>query len=284
MSDNPLSQYFRQATTYVKLPTKGLWYQDGSVNLTVDGEVAVYPLSAIDDIMLNTPDAMLNGQALEKVIKNCVPDVKNIKNLLIPDLETIFVGIKSASNNGKFELDRKCPKCNYENTYEMLCNGILSTLEYINEADTQVKFDDQLIIWVKPYTFEMRQMFIKREFEEERLLRSIDESNKTVDELTKAKILAESVGRISEITFELVSRSVEKIYMVQKDTYVTDKKFINEWLTSISKTQADIVIDAVNKLNAVGVSKQFNAVCTSCNHEWEETMNFDPSSFFGKLS
>ena len=42
MSDNPLSQYFRQPGAYVKLPTQGLWYQDGSVQLTAEGEVAVY--------------------------------------------------------------------------------------------------------------------------------------------------------------------------------------------------------------------------------------------------
>ena len=79
MNDNPLSQYFRQPGAYVKLPTQGYWYKDGSIQLTQEGEVAVYPLSAIDDILLNTPDAMLNGQALEKVLKNCVPDIKDIK-------------------------------------------------------------------------------------------------------------------------------------------------------------------------------------------------------------
>ena len=284
MSDNPLSQYFRQATVYVKLPTKGYWYGDNSVTFTQDGEVAVFPLSAIDDILLNTPDAMLNGQALEKVMKNCVPDIKDVKQLLIPDMEAIFVAIKAASNNGKVDLDRKCPKCNHENTYEVNCNNLLSGTEFVNEQDTVIAFQDDLLLYVKPYTFEMRQIFIKREFEEERLLRNIDDSNKDIDELAKARILGESIDRISKITFELVSRSIEKIHLVKQDQTIFDKKHINEWLVNISKAQADIVIDAVNNLNQTGVSKKLPVACVKCNHAWEETMSFDPSSFFAKLS
>ena len=147
MSDNPLSQYFRQATTYIKLPTLGLWYGDGTVKLTDDGEVAVYPMSAIDDILLNTPDAMLNGQALEKVIKNCVPDVKDIKKLLLPDLETIFVGMKAASSNGKFDIDKKCPSCDTENTYEVSCDTLLAMSTAIDQNDCKITINDELEIY-----------------------------------------------------------------------------------------------------------------------------------------
>ena len=284
MSDNPLSQYFRQATTYVKLPTQGFWYQDGSVALTQEGEVAIYPLSAIDDILLNTPDAMLNGQALEKVLKNCVPGIKDIKKLLIPDMEAIFVGIKSASTDGKFELDRQCTKCNHENTYEVNCNNLFATTTFVEEHDTKIVFNQDLEVYIKPYTFEMRQLFIKKEFEEERLLRSLDEKTQNTDEINKAKILAESVDRLSKITFELVSKSIEKIVLLQSKQVVVDNKNINEWLLNISKSQADIVINSVNKLNGIGVNKTMPFVCSNCEHSWEETLSFDPSSFFGKFS
>lgn len=284
MSDNPLSQFFRQATTYVKLPTLGKWYQDGSVHLTQDGEVAVLPLSAIDDILLNTPDAMLNGQALEKVLKNCVPDIKDIKKLLIPDMEAIFVGIKSASNEGKFDLDRTCEKCKHENTYEVNCTNLFATSTFVDDNDTKIIFNQDLEVHVRPYSFEMRQMFIKKEFDEEKLLRALDEKNQNIDEIAKAKILGESVDRLSKITFELVSKSIEKIILLKTNTVITDKNHINEWLTNISKAQADIVINAVNKLNAIGISKTIPFVCSNCEHSWEETMSFDPSSFFGKFS
>lgn len=284
MSQNPLKRYFRQPGTYVRLPTKGRWYDEKDVVTTEDGEVAVYALTAIDDILLNTPDAMLNGQALEKVITNTVPDVKNVKRLMLPDLESIFVGIKAATNNNRIDVDRRCPKCDHENTFELNCVGLLDAATSISEDDLTINFNGKLVVHVKPYDFEMRQIFIKREFEEEKLLRALDANNKEMDEITKAGILGESVDRLSKITFELVSRSIEKIEIKDEGVVVTDQEFINEWLVGISKAQADLVIDAVNKLNNTGVPKKITAACTSCGHQWDDQLNFDPTSFFGKRS
>lgn len=284
MSQNPLKKYFRQPGTFVKLPTQGKWYDDSDITTTENGEVAVYALTAIDDILLNTPDAMLNGQALEKVITNTVPDVKNVKRLMLPDLESIFVGIKAATNNNRIDVDRRCPKCNQENTFELNCIGLLDAATSISDDDLTINFDGKLTVHVKPYDFEMRQIFIKREFEEEKLLRALDANNKEMDEITKASILGESVDRLSKITFELVSRSIERIELKDEGVVVTDREFINEWLTGISKTQADMVIDAVNKLNNTGVPKKIQAACASCGHEWDDQLNFDPTSFFGKRS
>ena len=283
---NPLQKFFRQPSVYVKLPSKGYWYKNGTVELSSEGEVAIYPMSALDDILLNTPDAMLNGQALEKVIKNCVPDVKNIKELLLPDLESIFVGIKAASSDGKAEYEKKCPECNHENLYELNCSNLLDRSTFIDEDNTFLKFGEDLIIFIKPYDFEMRQLFIKKEFEEEKFLRSIDkESEKSnLDELQRADILGKSVERLSKMTFELVSRSIDKIKIVQSGEEVSDREEISQFLSNISKDQADIIITAVNNLNATGVPKEIPVTCSNCAVQWTETLSFDPSSFFGKRS
>jgi T4 bacteriophage base plate protein len=284
MSSNPLKQYFRQARVYVKLPTLGKWYTSEDVTMTEESEVGVFALTALDDIMLNTPDAMLNGRALEQVISNCCPDIKNVKKFMLPDLEALYVGIKSASNNGKADYDRKCPKCQHENTYELNCQLLLDNASFVDPADSILNFDDKLEVHLRPYTFEMRQLFLKREFEEERTLRALDESNKDLDELAKADLLAQSVNRLSSITFTLVSQSIEKIVMLQENITVTELEHINEWLTGISKMQADLVIEAVNRLNATGVQKTMPVQCVSCGESWEDTLSFDPSSFFGKRS
>lgn len=284
MSENPLKQYFRQAAVYVKLPSLGRWYADEDVKLNDEGEVAVYSLTALDDIMLNTPDAMLNGSALEKVIKNCVPDVKNVKKLMLPDVESIFVGIKSASNSGKVEIDRECPSCKHENTFDILCQNLLDGSTYIADDDLTINFNNELMVHIRPYDFEMRQLFTKKQFEEERMLRAIDQTNTDMDEISKAEILGQSVDRLSTMTFNLVSRSIEKIVLLKDNVEVTDRNHINEWLIGITKAQADLVIDAVDKLNNTGVTKKFNIICQSCGHQWTDQLSFDPSSFFGKRS
>jgi len=284
MAQNPLQQYFRQASVYLNLPTRGRWYTQDVVEMTEKKQIAVFPLSALNDIMLNTPDAMLNGQALENVITDCAPGIKNVKRLMLPDLESLFVAIKSASNGGKIDVDRKCPKCEHENTYELNCQVLLDTSTYINEDDLTIKFGDELIVYVTPYDFEMRQMFMKREFEEEKTFRAINAQGDSIDDITKAGRMAESVERLSRLTFSLVSRSIEKVVMVKTNVTVTDRTHINEWLMGITKSQAEIVIEAVDKVNKIGVNKQLMVACTSCGHSWEDALAFDPSSFFGKRS
>lgn len=282
MSNNPLKQYFRQPALYMRLPTLGKWYNGADVELSDDFELPIYGLSALDDIMLNTPDALLNGQALENVIKNCVPNVKNVKALMVPDLEAIFLGMKIATNNGKYEIERKCPKCSADINFEVNCYHLLDRTTYIEENDTKIQFDENLIIEVSPYTFEMRQMFMQRQFEEQQTLRLIDEQNKDLDNFEKAKILAESVERLSMVTFNLVSMSIQSVTLVKENVVVTDRSQIAEWLVNIPKSQADTIIETVNQLNTVGPMREVDAQCDKCNHMWKETLNFDPVSFFGK--
>lgn len=279
-NDNPLKQFFRQPALYVKMPTNGRWYSQTEVTMTIDGELPVYGLTAIDEVMLNTPDAMLNGQSLEKVISNCAPDVKNVKKLLLPDLEALFLAIKSATNSGKYDFDRNCPKCEHENNFEINCQTLLDTMSYVDDSDCVINLNDELMVHVKPYSFEMRQLFMQREFEEERTLKAIDATNQELDEFEKAKILGESIERLSKMTFDLVSKSIDRIIMTKQGATVTDPAHISEWLISINKQQADSVMEAVNGLNGIGVNKVIPAQCNECGHEWTETLNFDPVSFF----
>jgi len=284
MTSNPLQQFFRQPSVYLRLPTKGKWYTSEIVETTADNELAVYPLSAMNDIMLNTPDAMLNGQALENVIKDCAPGIKDVKRFLLPDVEALFLAIKSASNGGKIDIDRKCPKCEADNTYELNCSYLLDSSTFLNEDDLTTQFSDELVIHVRPYDFEMRQLFLKREFEEEKTFRNINAQGDAIDDITKAKLMAESIERLSKLTFSLVSRSIEKIVILKQNVTVTDREHINEWLVGISKAQAEIVMEAVDKINKIGIPKTLTAQCTSCGHSWEDALSFDPASFFGKRS
>lgn len=281
-NNNPLQKYFRQPNLYLRIPTLGRWYDQSAVELTPESEIPVYGLTAIDEIMLNTPDAMLNGKALEGVISHTAPNIRDVKKLLIPDLEAIFVAIKIATNQGKIDLDRTCVSCKHENTFEINCQHLLDTMSYVDDGDSVVNFDDNLVVHVKPYSFEMRQLFLQREYQEEMALKALGSKDENLSEFDRARILAESVERLSRITFDLVSKSIEKIVIAKENITVTDSAHISEWLVSINKSQADAVITAVDNLNKIGVQKKIKAQCVSCGHSWDEELSFDPISFFGR--
>ena len=82
---NPLSKFYRSPALYTSLPSGTSYYSSDQVEFTESGEVAVYPMTLSDEILLKNPDALLNGEAIASVISNCVPGVKKPKDLLSND-------------------------------------------------------------------------------------------------------------------------------------------------------------------------------------------------------
>lgn len=284
MSQNPLQSYFRQPNAFITLPTQGRWYQPQDITLAANKELAIYGMTARDDVLLNTPDAMLNGEALKKVIQNCVPDIHNVNALMMPDLEAIFVGMRIASNSGKMEIFRICPNCKAECIFDLQCQAILDSQTMIDSQDGVCDIDGELKVYVRPYTFQQRSIFIQREFEEEKTVRAFDSANPDPNEFLRAGFMAETVDRISTLTFQLVAASIEKIEIVEPQQIVSDLSFITEWLMSITSAKAEKVIRAVDMLNKCGPDKNLPIVCTSCNHQWQDSVTYDPISFFAKRS
>ena len=281
MSNNPLQKHFRRPALWIKLPTLGRWYTDGSVDMNQEQQVRIFGLNAKDDIMLNTPDALLNGHALESVIQSCVPEVRDAKKLLQPDLDAIFLGIKAATNNGRFEIERKCEECNHENNFEVQCARLIDMTTYVEDSDTVIMIGSDLRVRIKPYSYEMRTMMIQKQLEEQRVLTAVEQDQQITDDMQRADILARSIEKLTTMTFNLVAQSITAIEMLGQDAMVvTDSEHIAEWLTNIDKSTADAVIEAVNALNDVGPPKETEAQCKECGHRWKEKLSFDPALFF----
>jgi len=281
---NPLQPYFRKPQVYITLPSQGRWYKPQDITLTADNELAIYGMTARDDVLLNTPDAMLNGEALKKVIANCVPDVHNINALVTPDLEAIFLGMKVASGDGTMEINRVCPQCGNECSWDLQCQPILDGQTMIDHQDGCVILDQTLEVHVKPYDFRQRGIFIQREYHEERAIRQWETLNPESNDLQKAQVMAQAVDNIAQLTVALVSASISHIKILDSGETVDNPEYITEWLQSASRAQAEAIISAVDQLNKCGPNKNLDVECNKCNHMWQETVSYDPISFFVKRS
>jgi hypothetical protein len=275
---NPLNKYFRVPKSYVKLPSKGRFYPDNFVETTANGEVAVYPLSAIDQILLKTPDAILNGDALLKVVKNCVPGVVDVKRLVEPDINTLLLAMRIASSGNTTEWTIACPKCNTEHAFEIDLNSIVETQSYIDE-DPVILFNGELKIYIRPYDFEQRNLQLLNEIEEAQTVKLIN-SNQEADENEKIAQLSRHVDSMAQRTFDVVSLSIQMIEIVGTKERVTDRTYIAEFLKGITRSQADVIIESIRELNQKGINAKQRFTCTNCTHEWEQGLDFDPTSFF----
>ena len=274
---NPLSKYFRTPKLYVTLPSQGLFYEPGMIETSVNGEVGVYPLTTIDQIMVKTPDAMLNGDALLHVFNSCVPGIKNVKNLVEPDINLLLLAIKIASSGKFMEIDTKCPSCGEEHQFNIDLNAIISMASKIDEIPI-INMDD-LIIKIRPYDFEQRNLQILNEIEESKSLKLID-SNEELNDNNKLKELAISINKMANRTFDVVSRSIISITITSTNEVVTDQSHISEFLKGVSKNQADVIIESIKDVNTKGIDSTTNFECSKCGHQWSQSIDFDPMSLF----
>jgi hypothetical protein len=113
-SHNPLRQFFRQPAIYLKLPSAGQYWPAASLDLPANGELPIYPMTAIDEITYRTPDALYNGQAVVNVIQSCIPVIHDAWQLPVVDLNAVLVAIRIASYGHKMEFLSKCPQCGHD--------------------------------------------------------------------------------------------------------------------------------------------------------------------------
>jgi len=113
-TSNPLRQFFRQPAIYLKLPSAGRYWPAASLDLPANGELPIYPMTAIDEITYRTPDALFNGQAVISVIQSCVPAIKNAWHVPNIDLSPLLIAIRIASQGHEMGLNAVCPACSHE--------------------------------------------------------------------------------------------------------------------------------------------------------------------------
>jgi hypothetical protein len=94
------------------------------------------------------------------------------------------------------------------------------------------------------------------------------------------KIFSKSFTTISNLNIQLITNCIVKITQESVDLVVTEQDFILEFLQNIEKHVFAELDKLIKEINAIGVNKKFNAVCTECKHEWEAAIDFNPINFF----
>jgi hypothetical protein len=277
---NPLSGYFRQPAIYIKLPSNGRWWKEGSLNLPESGEVPVYPMSTKDEIMLKTPDALLNGQGIVNVIQSCVPNIINAWDTPNIDVDTILIAIRIASFGNNMEFESKCPHCKEDNMHEVDLSVQLQQLttpsfaEAISVGSIRIK--------LKPQRFFDVNRGNNITFEEERLSNALNAPD-SVSLEEKAKLLEESMKRLTDLSISAIANSTEYIE-INNDERVTNTAFINEYYQNVD---GSIVRAVQEKLKGIGDSAKLKPLqlgCNECSKAYALDLTFDYASFFGKSS
>ena len=238
---NPLKKYYRQPKQFVRLPSNYKYYKPGTIQIPESGEVAVFPMTAKDELLFKTPDALLNGEATVRVIQSCIPAITNAWEMPALDIDTCLVAIRMATYGTKMQVKVFVPKTKIEKDMELDLQAALDRL-LSNTYEEQFLYQN-MEVTTRPLTYkEFTEAAIKT-FEEQRLATVVQD--KDMPEEEKIKRFQASFSKLTDINIQMVSASVASIRV--DGQVVTDKTQIQEFLENTSKEFYQTIIDQSTK-------------------------------------
>lgn len=272
-SNSPLKKYQRQPKLYISLPSQGQWYPSGA--LEKYDEVEVYSMTAGDEINVKTPDALYSGNAVVKLIQNCIPSIKDAWYVPMIDLDYILAAIRLSSYGENVELSAKCPHCNEPSDYAIAIQHILDhmqSVEFVNE----VRVND-FIFKLRPLYYKEANQLTKESYTVQRLLKqyvaNITDEEKQQEELTKL------YERLNEMTKSVIFSSV--IEVVTPDNEVERHyQFIRDFLENGDAEYYNAVKNTFDQNNEQFQIPKTTVACGSCTKEYSVVPALNYTDFF----
>jgi len=275
---NPLASYFRQPKIYVKLPSGGEFYPPGALDVSANGEYPVYSMTAKDELIFKTPDALMNGQATVELIKSCFPSIKNPWAMPSMDIDAVLIAIRIATYGEDMDFQSNCPACSEENTYT------LNLINYIEQVQN-FKYDatiiiDELEITIRPYNYkEVTSQSIKA-LEQQKIFNVINDEKLSDEE--KLDRFGESFVKLTEMTVDVVAGCISSVKTPTAE--VTDRNMIDEFINNSPKEIFNLIVEHIDKMKSDIDLKAQQVECGSCKTPYKITLNIDQSNFFAVRS
>lgn len=274
IQNNPLRQYFRRPAVYLKLPSGGRFYTPDVIDMPDNGELPVYPMTAIDDITVKTPDALFNGQAVVDIVKSCIPAIKDPWKINSVDLDAILVAIRSASTED-FAISSMCPACNEASDYKINLGGVLSGIRSPNYNQTLTIGD--LSIKFRPLSYKDMNEIGLSQFELQRQFGNLDNIADLAERTEKSK---QALHVVTELSMKTIAKTIESV-TAPNGVEVTEVEYILDFLRNCDKTSYEDIKDYNAKLRESGEMKPFRIKCIHCNNEYDQPYTLNVTDFFG---
>jgi len=279
-SQNPLSEYMRTPQIYIKLPSNGKYYIDGSLEMPESGELPVLPMSTRDELIIKTPDALINGQSVVSVIEHCVPAIKNAWEVPILDLDYILISIRIASYGENMEYTSQCPKCEAFNEYEIDLRLFLDQPIDSSGYDDLIAHGD-LKLKLRPQNYRTLNINNQEVFEQQRMYGVLNDSD--LDSDTKEQRYNEIFQKLTEINVKQISTMIEYIELPNGER-VDNSLFINDFIENSDRKIFDALEKHSQKITNGIPEKTLPATCPECQNSYTTPFTFDYANFFGTAS
>lgn len=261
-STNPLMMALRSripGETF-RLPSQGLFYTDGELSDdVVDGEVHVFPLTALDEITIKTPDKLLSGKAIEDVFIRCIPQVKKPMKLLSKDVDYLMMCLRLISYGDEMDITYTHTCENAKNqTYGVALRPLIARAKPIDPTSLgttfTIKVGGSMLVKLRPPVFESVINMYMANFQSSNQSISLEEAQRKL---------------LDVITSTIISVDGEE-----------NVEHIQEWVKAIPAGWMQQIGEAMQSLGNWGPSTAANLVCKDCGEEMEVEIPLNPIAFF----
>jgi len=277
---NLLEKHKRQPKIFIDLPSGGQFY-DGTVLQDMQAtNLAVYGMTAMDEIILKTPDALFSGEATVRVVQSCIPTILNPWKLVGYDMDYILLALRIATYGDQLPIETDCPKCSTTNNAEVSLSKLLDT--FSDHTVTGKVQMGELTVNIAPISYEVNTAFQKEQYMLERQVMQINASDLSQEE--KDKMLQEILTKMTNVTLRLAVSYIDSI--TDGEESEADRTKI---LDFIANNDAVFYKELQNKIKEISDSwilPSFDVSCSAeeCLHDYKTKINVDFSSFFGRGS
>jgi hypothetical protein len=273
-----LEKHKRQPKLFIELPSEGQFYDD-----TVCAKVKsmpVFGMSAMDEILLKTPDALFSGEATYQVMQSCVPDILDPWQLIGYDIDYILLSIRIATYGENIDITTKCPKCTAEVDGTV---SLTSLLQQVNEYETNYSFQvGELYFDLHPITYRQTTDFSAEHYTLQRQIMQASEVDLPQDE--KDKYLNDLMLQSANLNLRIALAHINRI--TDGENEEADSEQIHKFVSENDLDFYTKVRDTIMEITQRWKLPKFDTTCGNeeCNHTFKTNLDMDYSNFFGTRS
>ena len=237
-------------------------------------------MTAKDEMMFKTPDALLNGQATVDVIQSCIPAIKDAWQMPSIDCDAALMSIRMATYGTKMTVPITVPKTKIEKDLELDLQTSLGGILAAEYKDTFLW--ENMEIKTKPLSYAEFTKSALKSFEQARLQATVVDTKLSDEE--KIAQFNVSFQKLTQLNVDMVVQTIESI-RVDGQT-VTDKKQIKEFVDNTSKEFFSAIMKHLEEnrkrfqLAPQKVTSTEEEVKQGAPETYEVPIAFDSSNFF----
>jgi len=254
----------------IVLPTKALLYKHGELKESAlkSGELHVFPMSAKDELVLKSPDLLINGEAITRVVTRCAPEVLKPLDLFQPDMDAILIALRiSTYGEGlRIQVDNKYYDAKKKGSQEILEYTVnLKKLLTGGKALTSlsecvVKLETGQKATIQPIRFDLGLQISQEDMD------SLSEA----DDEAKMEMFKKRMQTVEDVLLS----------MICEIDGISNREQIKEWFELVPAVIFKTISEKAEEMAVLGPLTEIEIKDPISDQKWKTTVPINPADFF----